>query len=287
MKIAILTDTSLGIPKEEVKSLGYEIFALPFVLDEVEYDELNLSKKDFYEKLKSSKNVHTSQAPLNVVTDTFDRLLKDYDKVLYFPITSGLSSAYESILPIVEEEYKDKVVVFDHKTISVLQRGMLEDVTRLLKKGESIERIKEKVEANGCNNRIYIAVDDLENFKKGGRVDAFSAAIGSILNIKPILFSNGNKFEVVKKARGIKQAEEEIKNLIQNDLNELFPGVPKEKFKLGVAYTECLEEASKFKDFLEKNFSVAICMDELSAVIACHVGPGAVASAIYRKLDED
>lgn len=287
MKTAILTDTSCGISREETKALGYEMIALPFVLDEVEYDEDKLSKTEFYDKLKVSKDIHTSQAPINVVVETFDKLLKEYDNILYFPITSGLSSSYQSILPIVEEEYKGKVFVVDHKTISVVQRALLEDVAKLLKKGMSPQEIKTKVEENAKNTRVYIAVDTLEYLKKGGRVSALSAAVGNILNIKPILFSNGNKFEVVKKARGIKQAEEEIINLVSNDFKEFFGGEPIERFRLGAAYTECLDEATKFKDVLTETFKTTVTLDELSTVIGCHIGMGAVAAAIYKKIDEN
>ena len=287
MKVAILTDTSCGISREETKSLGYEMIALPFLLDEVEYDEDKLTKKEFYEKLKQSKDIHTSQAPVKVVVETFDRLLNDYDKILYFPITSGLSSSYQSILPIVEEEYKDNVLVVDHKTISVVQRGMLEDVSKMVKKGIDPMEIKTKVEANAKNTRVYIAVDTLDYLKKGGRVSALSAAVGNILNIKPILFSNGNKFEVVKKARGLKQAEDEMINLVSNDIKEFFGNEPIENFRIGVAYTECIEEATKFKNVVTETLKTDVAFDELSTVIGCHIGTGAVAAAIYKKINED
>lgn len=286
MRTAILTDTSCGISREESKALGYEMIALPFILDEEEYDEDKLTKSQFYEKLKQSKEIHTSQAPIEVVTETFDKLLAQYDNIVYLPITSGLSSAYQSILPIIDERYKEKVVVIDHKTISVLQRAMLRDVVKLLQKGLSLLEIKKVIEANAKNNRIYIAVDTLEYLKKGGRVSALSAAVGNILNIKPILFSNGNKFEVIKKARGLKQAEEEIISLVSNDLNELFKGESVDKFDIGVAYTECLDEAEKFRTVMKETFKTDLIIDELSTVIGCHIGSGAIAAAIYKRIDE-
>ena len=288
MKIKILTDTSSGLSREEARSLGYEMIALPFLIDEVEYDEDKLTKKEFYEKLKTSNDIHTSQAPIKAVTDALDSLLDENDFVVYLPITSGLSSSYESILPVIEsvEKYKNRAVVIDHKTISVLQRGMLQDVKCLIDKGVDLQKIKELVEANAVNNRIYIAVDTLDYLKKGGRISALSATVGSILNIKPVLFSNGNKFEVVKKARGFKAAEESILNFILNDMNTMFSGEPIENFVLGVAYTECVEEASKFKEKVEETFETKVCMDELSTVIGCHIGTGAVAAAIYKKVNE-
>ena len=289
MKVKILTDTSCGLSREEASSLGYEMVALPFLLDEVEYDEDKLTKKEFYKKLKESSDIHTSQAPIPLVTDAFDRLLKDNDYVVYLPITSGLSSSYESILPVIDSNdvYKERVVVIDHKTISVLQRGMLADVKRLIDKGVDLKRIKELVEANAKNNRVYIAVDTLDYLKKGGRISALSATVGSILNIKPVLFSNGNKFEVVKKARGLKAAEESILNLVLNDMNSMFPGEPIDNFVMGVAYTECTEEAEKFREEVSDAFDTDVVMDELSTVIGCHIGTGAVAAAIYKKVNEN
>lgn len=289
MKVKILTDTSCGLSREEAKSLGYEMVALPFLLDEVEYDEDKLTKKEFYEKLKESNDIHTSQAPIPLVTDAFDRLLKENDYVIYLPITSGLSSSYESILPVIDsnEVYKERVIVMDHKTISVLQRGMLADVKRLIDKGIDLKKIKELVEANAKNNRIYIAVDTLDYLKKGGRVSALSATVGSILNIKPVLFSNGNKFEVVKKARGLKAAEESILNFVLNDMNSMFPGEPIDNFVMGVAYTECIDEAENFRKEVSDAFETKVVLDELSTVIGCHIGAGAVAAAIYKKVDEN
>jgi DegV family protein with EDD domain len=289
MKVKILTDTSCGLSREEAKSLGYEMVALPFLLDEVEYDEDKLTKKEFYEKLKESNDIHTSQAPIPLVTDAFDRLLKENDYVIYLPITSGLSSSYESILPVIDSNdvYKERVVVMDHKTISVLQRGMLADVKRLIDKGVDLKKIKELVEANAKNNRIYIAVDTLDYLKKGGRVSALSATVGSILNIKPVLFSNGNKFEVVKKARGLKAAEESILNFVLNDMNSMFPGEPIDNFVMGVAYTECIDEAENFRKEVSDAFETKVVLDELSTVIGCHIGAGAVAAAIYKKVDEN
>ena len=224
-----------------------------------------------------------------MVTDAFDRLLNDNDYVVYLPITSGLSSSYESILPVIDsnETYKERVIVIDHKAISVVQRGMLADVKRLIDKGIDLKRIKELVEANAKNNRIYIAVDTLDYLKKGGRVSALSATVGSILNIKPVLFSNGNKFEVVKKARGFKAAEESILNFVLNDMNSMFPGEPIDNFAMGVAYTECIDEAENFRKEVSDALETSVTLDELSTVIGCHIGAGAVAAAIYKKVDEN
>lgn len=287
MKIRILTDTSCGIAKEEAESLGYEVITLPFLFDDKEYVEGSLSNDEFYEKLKSCSEVHTSQASLEVVANKFDEMLKTCDHIIYLPISSGLSGSYQSTNVLVtDDKYKDKVTVIDHKTISVLQRALLLEVKNLIDKGVEPKKIKELVEANAKNNRIYIAVDTLEYLKKGGRVSPLVAAVGNLLNIKPILFSDGGKFDVVKKVRSMKLAGETIKELIKNDLNELFNGESIDRFSIGVSFTKNVDEASKYKDSVEEEFGVKAVFDELPQVVGCHIGEGAIAMAIYKYVDE-
>ncbi len=288
MRVKILTDTSCGISRDEMKSLGIEMIALPFLLDEIEYNEDKLTKDEFYKKLKVAKDIHTSTASMEEVIETIDEMIKDSDIVMYFPITSGLSSSYYTGLTIAEKSrFKDKLLVVNHKTISVLQRAMLYDVMRLLKENVDPYKIKELAEANAVNNKIYIAVDTLEYLKKGGRISSMSATIGTILNIKPVLFSNGNKFEVVKKSRGFKAAEEDLIDLVRNDLNGYFKDVDIRDLSIGVAYTKCYDEAKAFKEKVENEFKTNAIMDELSTVIGCHIGEGALALAIYKRIYEN
>lgn len=283
--VAILTDTSLGISRREAESLGYNMIALPFILDEKEYDDDTLSKDDFYEKLKEAKDIHTSQASSENIRKTLDLLLEKHDKVLYFPITSGLSGSYLSALAIASEnKYKDKVIVVDHKTISVLQLIMLDDVSKMIKGGVDLLEIKKIIEDNAKNNRIYISVDTLEYLKKGGRISGIATTVGNLLSIKPILFSNGGKFEVIKKVRGLKAAEDAMIELIDKDIKETFGGDRTSLSILG-AYTKCIEEADKYRDRIEKFFNTKIIYNELPSVIGCHIGSGAVAVAIYKRVN--
>ena len=287
MKVKVLIDTSSGLSRKEATELGFEMLALPFLLDDIEYDEDKLTKPEFYEKLKSAKDIHTSSATVENITKTVDRLLETNDMVLYFPITSGLSSSHDTAVAISEKDkYKGRLIVVNHKSISVVERAMLMDVKKLLDKSYEPFKIKELIEENAKNKRIYIAVDTLEYLKKGGRISSLSATIGSILNVKPVLFSNGGKFEVVRKARGFKAAEDELVNLVKNDFKEFFKDDNLSNYRLGIAYTECIDEANRFNEIVEKEFNTKFMLDELSTVISCHIGTGAIALAIYKVLNE-
>lgn len=283
--VAILTDTSLGISRKEAEFLGYNMIALPFILDEKEYDDDNISKDNFYEKLEQANDIHTSQASSENIRKRLDLLLEKYDKIMYFPITSGLSGSYLSALAIISEnKYKDKVIVVDHKTISVLQRAMLEDVKKMIDVGVDLFEIKKLIEENAKNNRIYISVDTLEYLKKGGRVSSIVATVGNLLSIKPILFSNGGKFEVIKKVRGLKVAEDTMQDLLKKDIKELFNDDISD-LSIAGAYTKCVEEANSYKDRMEKIFNTKIVFDELPSVVGCHIGAGAVAISIYKRVN--
>ena len=207
---------------------------------------------------------------------------------MYFPITSGLSSAYTNSLYLLDDDkFKDRLFIVNHKTISILQHAMLNDVLHRISDNISPLDIKQMIEENAKNNRVYIAVDTLEYLKRGGRINSMSATIGSMLNIKPVLFSNGNKFEIVKKARGFKAAQDALVECIKNDLNNVFKDISLDRLSLGVAYTKCIDEAKVFKERVENEFKTNFVMDELSTVIGCHIGEGAVALGIYKKVYEN
>lgn len=283
MNIKILTDTSCGMSREEVKSLGYEMIALPFVIDEKEYDEDSIARDKFYELIKDANEIHTSQASLETLEKKLDEMLITCDHVIYLPITSGLSGSFQSANVLLsEDKYKDKVTIIDHRTISVLQKAMMSDVANLIKKGFAPKEIKEKIEANSGNHRIYIAVDTLDYLKKGGRVSALAATVGNLLSIKPILFSDGGKFDVVKKVRSIKAAEEAMIELTMNDYKERFSSEDISHFSVGSAYTKCIDEENKFVEMIKNAFGTDVMVEELPLVVGCHIGEGAVAMALYK-----
>lgn len=288
MKIKILTDTSCGLSYDEAKNLGYEMLPLPFMLDNVEYDDYNIEKNDFYDKLVKCQNVHTSMASIEIVMKKFDELLDDNDYVLYFPISSGLSSAYSSMLTIIdsEEKYENRIIPIDHKTISVLQTEMLKDVTKMIEKNIEPKKIKELIEENAKNNRIYISVESLEYLKKGGRLNPLVATIGNLLSIKPILFSNGGQFDVIRKTRSVKMAEDEIKDLISKDIKDYFNNMDIEEFSLGVAYTKNEDEAREYQKRMKEYFSTDLDLKELPMIVGCHIGPGSIAMGLYKRINE-
>lgn len=285
-KIKIVIDTSAGIYKKECEEEGYELIGLPFILDDIEYNDLTISESEFFDKLETSSKIHTSQATIESVIGELKNVLKTCDEVLYFPITSGLSSSYNTGMLIAEsDEFKGKVFCVDHRTISVPERRLLLDVKKMIEAGMDAMAIKRKVESESKND-IWIVVDNFNYLKKGGRVDAVTATIGNILNIKPILYSNGGKFSAVKKERSIKNAFDSMLDFVDKVIdsdNSKFGN----EYVLDVAYTKNIDLAREMKQKMHDRFNIPldnIYIGMLPQVVACHTGPNTIGAALYKNI---
>lgn len=154
----------------------------------------------------------------------------------------------------------------------------------LREEGKSAAEIKEILEKEKLQASIYITVDTLKYLKKGGRITPAAAAIGTVLNLKPVLQIQGEKLDAFSKARGWKTAKKTMLNAIEKDLNGRFAGV-KDQMALGMAYTCSKEEAQEWKAEIEERFpGYEIMEGPLSLSVACHIGPGALAITCMKRL---
>ena len=207
MKIAILTDSNAGIDINEAKELGVHLAYTPIVIEEETfYQEDGLTKEKFYAELKSDKNITTSMPSPGDIMDRWDKLLDEgYEQIVYIPLSSGLSNSCHAAIQL-SEEYDGKVQVVDNHRISVTMRQAVLDAIWMADNGKDAKEIKEALEANAFDSIIYLTVDDLKYLKKGGRVTPAAAALGAVLNIKPVLRTVGENFDAVDKVRGSKRA---------------------------------------------------------------------------------
>ena len=194
MKTAVMTDTNSGIMKAEADSMGIFLIPMPVIIDdETHYEGIDLTEDSFYGSLTGGQNVSTSQPSPGDLMDLWDDILEQgYDEIIHIPMSSGLSASCSTAISL-SDDYDGKVQVADNHRISVTQRESVMHAKKLAEAGKSAKEIKEVLEAEAYNSSIYIAVDTLEFLKKGGRVTAAGAALGSVLNIKPILTIQGGK----------------------------------------------------------------------------------------------
>lgn len=281
-KVAIATDSNSGITQAAAKEMGISVIPMPFYInDELFFEDITLTQEEFYEKLQSDCTISTSQPSPADVTDLWDKLLEEYDQVVYVPMSSGLSNSCETAM-MLSSEYEGKVFVVDNHRISVTQKRSVLDAVELSKQGKSGEEIKKILEDTRHESSIYITVDTLKYLKQGGRVTPAAAAIGTVLNIKPVLQIQGEKLDSFAKARGLKQGKSIMLDAIEKDINERFKG---QKVHIQAAYTCSDEDAAAWKTEIETRFSgYEVDMDRLSLSVACHIGPGAIAIACTKSI---
>ena len=202
-----------------------------------------------------------------------------------FPMSSGLSNSCETAMGLARD-YDGKVQVVDNQRISVTQYQSVADALALREAGKSAAEIKEVLEAEKLESSIYITLETLKYLKKGGRITPAAAAIGTVLNLKPVLQIQGEKLDAYAKVRGKKQAKRAMLKAAQEDMQERFAEYEKEGLMcIESAYTGNPEEAEEFKKEIEAAFpGHEIRMAPLSLSVACHIGHGALAVACTKKV---
>jgi len=283
-KVGILTDSNSGITQAESLKLGIHVIPMPFYInDELYYEDIDLTQDDFYKKLTEGGDITTSMPITGNLMDKWDELLKSYEEIVYIPMSSGLSSSCATA-KMLAEDYDGKVVVVDNQRISVTMKLSALEAKKLADMGNSAQEIHDALMSIKLDSTIYITVDTLEYLKKGGRLTPAVAAIGSLLKIKPVLSIYGEKLDKFAMARTMKQAKQIMIDALLKDQEKLGLTDPN-SFIISIAHTQNLEAAEKFKEELLEAFpNREIWIDPLSLSVSCHIGPGALACTISKKL---
>ena len=283
-RTAIATDSNSGITQSQAKELGVFVLPMPFFMrGKIQFEDIDLTQEQFYEILAEDAAVSTSQPSPGDLMDFWNKILEEYDDIVYIPMSSGLSTSCDTAT-VLSEDYEGKVQVVNNQRISVTQQQSVLDAMNLREEGKSAAEIKEILEKEKLQASIYITVDTLKYLKKGGRITPAAAAIGTVLNLKPVLQIQGEKLDAFSKARGWKTAKKTMLNAIEKDLNGRFADV-KDQMALGMAYTCSKEEAQEWKAEIEERFpGYEIMEGPLSLSVACHIGPGALAITCMKRL---
>ena len=288
--VAVLTDSNSGITQNCAKALGISVLPMPFYInDKLFYEDITLTQEEFYRHLEDDAEIHTSMPVVGEVLDRWDSLLKDYDEVVYIPMSSGLSSSCATAKTLAED-YDGRVQVVDNQRISVTQRQSVLDAVRLAELGYDAAGIKEYLEKTKFDSSIYIYVPTLKYLKKGGRVTPAAAALGTLLRIKPVLQIQGEKLDAFAKCRTMKASKTTMLKAIEDDIRDRFAleGEP-DKYWISGAYSGARDEEVEqwVAEIQEVYPGKQIIMQPLSLSVSCHIGPGALAVTVSKKLPEN
>lgn len=285
MRTAIVTDSNSGIFEAEGRDLGVFVIPMPVIIEGKEYLEgVNLFHEEFYQYLMDNRELSTSQPTPGSVLAAWDRALSEgFDELVYIPMSSGLSSSCQTAL-ILAEDYDGKVQVVDNHRISITQRNSVLDALYLAQNGLSATEIKARLEQAAYDSLVYVGVETLDFLKRGGRVTAAGAAIGTVLNIKPLLIIKGEKLDAYAKVRGTKHCQKrEIEAMVDyaNQLRQ--EGCA---FRVGVAGSFLRkEEDQEWFEMVKESFpGEEVFYNRLTFSVSCHVGPGAFGMGISKKI---
>ena len=285
MSICIMTDSNSGITQDEGKKLGVPVVPMPFTINGNDYlEDINLSQEEFYKLLDVKAVVLTSQPSAGALMDLWKETLKNYDEIVYIPMSSGLSKSCETATFLSnEKEFKNKVFVVNNQRISVTQKQSVIDAMYLRDKGMSAKEIKDLLEKTKLESSIYITVDSIDYLRRGGRITAAAATFAKLLKIKPVLQIQGEKLDAFDKVRGMKGAKRSMLDQMKKDVTERFGGL--DNVHIFVAYTACKDVALEFISMIKEEIGEVEVCDPLSLSVSCHIGPGALAIACTKKIE--
>ena len=280
MAVKFIIDSASDVLPAECKKLGVIHVPLTVRFGDKEFaDAVDLSHKKFYKMLTSGKEEHptTSQVTPTAWAEAMEEATKDGDTAVVITLSSKLSGTYQSAC-IAAEDFEGKVFVVDSMTATVGERLLLQYGMQLAAEGLDAATVAARLDQIKGKIRAYGRLDTLEYLKKGGRINAATAVVGTMLNIKPLISVENGVVANVGKARGAKAADKQLRELVTKS-----GGIDFSK-PLCAVYSG--NEDDNLKTFLSDSTGM-LCDTEapiatVGCVIGAHVGPGAVAIAYFQ-----
>ena len=277
----IITDSSCDLPDSLVKELELEVLPLAFIMDGKTYrnypDNREMSPKDFYNKEREGVMATTNAVNVGEASDAIESVLKQGRDVLVLAFSSGLSTtcnSFQIAAGDLAEQYPDrKIFVVDTLCASLGQGMFVYQAAKLRQAGKSMEEVRDWAEQNKLRQCHWFTVNDLFFLKKGGRVSAATAVVGTMLQIKPVMHvDNEGHLIKVDTARGRKASL----NALVDKVGELAENPAAQT--MFISNSDCAEEAQYVADQIKAKYGTEeIIINSIGPVIGAHTGPGCVA----------
>ncbi|MGI6684176.1 MAG: DegV family protein [Bacillota bacterium] len=276
-KIALVTDSTSDLSSEFIEKHNIHVLPLKVVYQDREYlDRVEINPNEVYEGL--AKEVPSTSMPsVGEVTELFSKLIREgYQQILSIHISSGLSGTINSVRLAAANFPSVNIEVIDSRSISMGIGVLVEEAANFIKKGMNLPSVVEKIREIRENLSVIFVVKTLEYLKRGGRIGYVSAAMGSLLDLKPVIAVNEEgKYFTLAKVRGRKKSLDKIIEVVKEAAEKNF-------LKLTVMHGDAKEEAKYIFDELKKIKRIKeIGFGEVGPVIGVHTGPGVVGLVFY------
>lgn len=278
---SIVTDTSCDMPAVVAEKMGITAVPLKVMIAGKSFDcslsKLDIGSESFYNVLRSGVEVKTASPSIDDYIRYFKKQLDMGRDVLYLGFSSALSGSYNVSRIAAEElaeEYPDrKIICVDTLCASMGLSMLIYHCAARQQQGATIEEVRDYAEATKGSISHWFTPNDLFFLKRGGRISGAAAAVGSVMNIKPVLKTDETgKLKVVYKARGRKLA---IAKLVEQMNDHYFPDGSDTVF---ITHADCREDAELLARSICKNYGISnVMISEIGPALGAHCGPGTIA----------
>ena len=280
-EFVLMTDSSADLSQEMVQELGVTVLPLSFTIQGKVYrnypDNREMDLPLFYDMLRAGELATTSAVNVAEYTQAVEPILQEKKDVLILAFSSGLSSTYQASVLAAEElreKYPDRKIYTVDTLCASLGQGLLVYLAvQEQRKGKNIEEVRDWAEAAKLNLCHQFTVDDLHFLKRGGRISATTAVVGSMLQIKPVLHvDNEGRLINIGKARGRQASLKALVDKMEKTVTE------EGKKTVFISHGDCRKDAVAVADMVRERFGTQdIRINYVGPVIGAHSGPGTLA----------
>lgn len=280
-EFVLMTDSSADLSQEMVQELGVTVLPLSFTIQGKVYrnypDNREMDLPLFYDMLRAGELATTSAVNVAEYTQAVEPILQEKKDVLILAFSSGLSSTYQASVLAAEElreKYPDRKIYTVDTLCASLGQGLLVYLAvQEQRKGRSIEEVRDWAESTKLHLCHQFTVDDLHFLKRGGRISATTAVVGSMLQIKPVLHvDNEGRLVSIGKARGRQASLKALVDKMEKTVTE------EGKKTVFISHGDCRKDAVAVADMVRERFGTQdIRINYVGPVIGAHSGPGTLA----------
>lgn len=279
MKTAVLTDSTAYIPDHLIEEKNIYVAPLSVTFGQDTYREFyDITTEEFYEKVKAEKDLpKTSQPSVSEFTTKYEEIAKEHDAVISVHLSSGISGTYQAAVSAGSMIEGVDVYPFDSEISALAQGFYVLRAADLAAEGKTPEEILQELRTMKENMNAYFMVDDLSHLARGGRLTGAQAMIGSLLQVKPLLYFKDKQIVPFEKIRTSKKAFKRMENLLKETADNA------EEVKAAIIHAQREDTAKRWRDELSEKYpNVEFEISYFGPVIGTHLGEGAIGITWYK-----